>query len=55
MVWPWKMMDSTMDFRIRIASPFCPELKDRPVFSVFLVEEGDELIDGISIGFSRPD
>lgn len=50
MIRPRVMPDTIIDGIIRIPGAFSAKLPYRPVFAVFRVEEGDELVKGISIG-----
>ena len=55
MVGPWKMVYPIVDFRVRIARPFCSEFEDGPLVTVLVIEKLDELISRIAICFLRPD
>ena len=46
---PWVMVDSVIDFRVRIARAFGAELPYRPVFSVFVVQPFDEIFGGVPV------
>jgi hypothetical protein len=53
MVRPRVVVYSTMDFGIRIARALCTEFPDCPFGMVFLVEELDKSVGGISVGSLR--
>jgi hypothetical protein len=47
---PRVMSDAIIHGIIRIPGTFSAKLPYRPVLAVFRVEEGDELVEGVSIG-----
>lgn len=53
MIWPRIVKDATVDFAVWVSSPFGPELPDRPLVAMLVVEELDEVFQGISIGDLR--
>ncbi len=55
MVRKGEMVNAIVDFRVRIPRSFCSKLEDGPVLSMLAVEKGNQLIEGISIGFLWPD
>jgi hypothetical protein len=50
-----EMVNAIVDLRVRIPCSFCSEFEDGPVLSMFAVEKGNQLIEGVSIGLLWPD
>ena len=53
-VWPWEMVNSTVDLGVWVASAFCSELEDSPVFAMLTVEERYQLIGRVAICLLGP-
>jgi hypothetical protein len=51
---PWEMVHTTVDFRVGIACALCAKLEYCPVVTVFAIEEGNELVRRVAIGFLGP-
>ncbi len=47
-------MYTVVDFGVWVASTFSSKLEDGPILLVFVVEELDQLVGGIAIGFLGP-
>lgn len=53
MIGPREMVDSIVDFRVWVSGAFSTKFEYGPIFAMFIVEEFDQLVGGVSICFLR--